>query len=141
MRDLACMQVVRRLKALPVKDLAAVLSGVRPCGAIHLAPSRGQDLPRSSFPCTLPEIHNATIRSQTGTKTNRIHCRTSDASQSDTYASIASTDHIILIWSSSPVLHTSHGTGYEFLGIYRLWRVFSLKVLVFDRGGILCGSP
>ena len=31
-------------------------------------------------------------------------------------------------------LHTSHGTGYEFLGIYRLWRVFSLKVVVFDGG-------
>ena len=27
------------------------------------------------------------------------------------------------------------------LGIYRLWRVLSLKVLVFDGGGILCGSP
>ena len=38
-------------------------------------------------------------------------------------------------------LHTSHGTGYEFLGIYRLWRVLSLKVAVFDGGGILCGSP
>ena len=23
-------------------------------------------------------------------------------------------------------LHTSHGTGHEFLGIYRLWRAFSL---------------
>ena len=38
-------------------------------------------------------------------------------------------------------LHTSHGTAYEFLGIYRLWRVLSLKVVVFDGGGILCGSP
>ena len=38
-------------------------------------------------------------------------------------------------------LHTSHGTGYEFLGIYRLWRALSLKVVVFDGGGILCGSP
>ena len=38
-------------------------------------------------------------------------------------------------------LHTSHGTGCEFVGIYRLWRVLSLKVVVFDGGGILCGSP
>ena len=38
-------------------------------------------------------------------------------------------------------LHTSHGTGYELLGIYRLWRVLSLKVVVFNGGGILCGSP
>ena len=38
-------------------------------------------------------------------------------------------------------LHTSHGTGYEFLGIYRLWRVLSLKVVVLERGGILCGPP
>ena len=38
-------------------------------------------------------------------------------------------------------LHTSHGTGCEFFGIYRLWRVLSLKVVVFDGGGILCGSP
>ena len=29
-------------------------------------------------------------------------------------------------------LHTSHGTGCEFFGIYRLWRVLSLKVVVFD---------
>ena len=26
-------------------------------------------------------------------------------------------------------LHASHGTGYEFLGIYRHWRVLSLKVV------------
>ena len=38
-------------------------------------------------------------------------------------------------------LHTSHGTACEFLGIYRLWRVSSLKVVVFDGGSILCGSP
>ena len=33
----------------------------------------------------------------------------------------------------------THGKGYyQFLGIYRLWRVLSLKVVVFDGGGILC---
>ena len=38
-------------------------------------------------------------------------------------------------------LHTSHGTAYEFLGILQALAVLSLKVVVFDGGGILCGSP
>ena len=38
-------------------------------------------------------------------------------------------------------LHTSHSTDYEFLGIHRLWRVLSLKAVVLERGGILCGPP
>ena len=61
---------------------------------------------------------------------------------------------LLFLWFALPVfgegwggglitsnLHTSHGTACEFLGIYRLWRVLSLKVVVFDGGGILCGSP
>ena len=38
-------------------------------------------------------------------------------------------------------LHTSHGTDYEFLGIYRLWRVLSLKVVVFDGGEFYVVPP
>ena len=33
---------------------------------------------------------------------------------------------------------TSHSKGYEFLGIYRLWCGLSLRVVVFNGGGILC---
>ena len=33
---------------------------------------------------------------------------------------------------------TSHGKGHEVLGIYKLWRGLSLKVAVFDGGGMLC---
>ena len=38
-------------------------------------------------------------------------------------------------------LHTSHGTDYEFLGIYRLWRVLSLKVVVFGGGEFYVVPP
>ena len=38
-------------------------------------------------------------------------------------------------------LHTSHGTDYEFLRICRLWRVLSLKVVVFDGGEFYAVPP